>query len=267
MDDRLLKTINIPIRIVNGKVNYFYGGELPLIKNGALGNLIISEYDVEDKNFVSISQFEDKIEILPKDTKLMFAVNTDDAPEEIKHFAKIIKTVDYKSYLFVDSILLQPLELQLRGSKKSNLLNVSCNIPSIGKIASSINNACTIISEAFEPKRKSHTGNVFEKCYYQEGDNIWYPLDYLRRNEEYKYEEKLFLDNSIFKLKPHEETFYEKEFKREDYRENELKLIDYLIIHSYINGSKVKELYKNERKLYINIINDLLDNNVIYNPN
>ena len=49
--DGLSKTVKIPVRIVNGKVNYFYGGELPSINNGAIGDLIIQEYDVRDKDF------------------------------------------------------------------------------------------------------------------------------------------------------------------------------------------------------------------------
>ena len=260
--DSLLKTVKIPVRIVNGKVNYYYGGELPSIGNGAVGELIIQEYDVEDNNFLSVCQYEEKIEILKQGTILMFAVNTNSTPEKLKPYAKWIKTRDYKSYLYVEAELLTPLKLLIRGSKKSNLLEANCLIPCLNITASSLNNALTIISQEFEPERKSHTGNVFDKCYYQDGQ-LWNPLEDLRLRVEDSFEERLFLDNKLFHLVDDviiSIKYYK--FDRRKFDDNEQKIIDHIFEKGCIRGLDIKELLIN-KKDYIYVVNDLLDKNII----
>ena len=44
----------------------------------------------------------------------------------------------------------------------------------------SLNHAFTKLSEIFEPWRKSHTGNVYQRFLYLEKDSRWYPLELLR---------------------------------------------------------------------------------------
>lgn len=46
--------------------------------------------------------------------------------------------------------------------------------------AYSLNHALTILSEVYEVHRVSHTGNIFERIFYQEADGKWYPLEFLR---------------------------------------------------------------------------------------
>lgn len=266
INDSLEKTVHIPVRIINGEIRYLYGGDLPPINNGAEGKLIVREYDVDDKNFISISQFEDKIEILPENTVLMFAVNPSNVPEDKIQNLNSIRTIDIKSYLYVEAKLSHPLVLQIRGSKMSNLLKVSCIIPSLNNmVASSINNAYTIISQEYEPKRKSHTGNVFDKCYYVDNDNKWHPLEDLRSREENKFEEKLFLDNKLYHLvQDVRNHIYSGMFNRNVFNDKELTLIDYLYDCKYITGCDIKELFENNKRDYINTINNLLDRKVIY---
>lgn len=52
------KTVKIPVRIVNGQVKYFYGGNLPKIKDGIIGELILPEYGIVDDLFLEISQMK-----------------------------------------------------------------------------------------------------------------------------------------------------------------------------------------------------------------
>lgn len=262
--DSLSKTVKIPVRIVNGKVNYYYGGELPSIKSGAIGDLVIKEYDVEDNNFLLVSQYEERIEILKQNTILMFAVNINSIPEKLWSHVNQLETRDHKNYLFVKAKLLTPLELLIRGSKKFNLLEADCYITCLEKEASSLNNALTIISQEFEPERKSHTGNVFEKCYYQDGQ-LWHPLEDLRLREESNFEERLFLDNKLFHLAKDVRISIECDrFNRDIFGENELIVINHIFEKEYIDGSVIKEKLKDTKKDYINIINDLLDKSIIY---
>lgn len=44
----------------------------------------------------------------------------------------------------------------------------------------SLNQAFTRLSMAYEPWRKSHTGNAYTRMLYQEADGTWFPLDDLR---------------------------------------------------------------------------------------
>jgi hypothetical protein len=266
ISDSLEKTVHIPVIIINGEIRYSYGGNLPKIKNGAEGKLIVREYDTEDKEFIKISQHEEKIEILPKDTELMLAINPFYVPEEKRQYLNFIKTIDNKSFLHVRVVLLQSLFLQLRGSKMSNLMMASCKIPGLNRTASSINNAYTIVSQELEPERKSHTGNVFEKCYYKDDDDqLWHPLNYLRIREENIYEEKLFLDNKLFNLVPEViDSICNNRFDREIFSDNELIIIDNLIKNKYITGFMIKKIFNDNKKNYINAVNCLLDRKVIF---
>ena len=44
--------------------------------------------------------------------------------------------------------------------------------------AASLNHAFTLLSERFEVHRMSHTGNVYERIFYEETDGHWWWLDY-----------------------------------------------------------------------------------------
>lgn len=126
----------------------------------------------------------------------MIAVNKDNFPDEYQEFTEDITTSDLpNNNVFVKVVLLEPLRLLCRGSKKAILMETKCKILSLNKEASSINNAYTLISEQFEPRR-SHTGNVFTKCYYQK-QSIWFPLEDLRQAEEVNFEGWLLKSKAI----------------------------------------------------------------------
>ncbi|GEM_PF-681588 len=257
LHDSLEKTIRIPVIVMNGIIRYFYGGNLPTIEDGAIGDLIIPEYKVKDKRFVEISQWEEYKEILPVDSTIMVGIASTNIPNDKSKFAQKLRIDQLTGDLYIGVKLLEPLRLQLRGSKRSNLLGVKCCIPDLDNFnATSINNAYTKISEVFEPNRKSHTGNVFEKCFYKCKNDKWYSLDSLRENIEGKCEEKLFLNYKIYKLNSNK-------FNLQNVEENEMLILGYLHQHGEIAGEKIKELYK-EKEDYIRIINQLLDKDYIF---
>ena len=246
------KTVRIPVIVMNGNIRYFYGGNLPAINNGAIGDLIIPEYTVKDKRFVKISQWEEVKEIIPADSTIMVGVASKYIPTDKCKYVYELNYPQPTGDLYIRVKLLEPLQLQVRGSKKSNLLGVKCKIPDLDNFeATSINNAYTKISEEFEPNRKSHTGNVFEKCFYKGNDDKWYPLDWLRVEIEGKFEENLFLDYKIYKLNTDK-------FNMQQVDENEMLILGYIKQHGKITGKKVKELYNDDKEKYINIINELL---------
>jgi hypothetical protein len=83
-------------------------------------------------------------------------------------------------YLFVEVKLDADLWLLVRGDQEARLSPSSCTIPLLKKDAKSLNHAFTLISEAYETRRRSHSGNVFGRAYAQNELNNWQSLDELR---------------------------------------------------------------------------------------
>lgn len=79
-------------------------------------------------------------------------------------------------------ILEEPLRISFQRKKEGQLLPCKCTVPSLpnARKPSSVNEAYTVISEKFEPHRRSHTGNVFNCVYYQPSPGRWQPLGELR---------------------------------------------------------------------------------------
>lgn len=77
------------------------------------------------------------------------------------------------------------LWLKVKGLDADKIESSSIALPSgiHSAPAKSLNHAFTILSEIYETQRLSHTGNVYERVFYQEKDGRWCPLDWLRQAE------------------------------------------------------------------------------------
>lgn len=268
MINQLDRTVRIPVRIVKGEVRYFYGGDLPDL-DYAIGELIIPQFAVKDHKFIELAQMETTVELFPPNSILMIAVNADNITETLRDNVHSLRTVIWTNESFVKVRLLESLYLQLRGSKKSVLRDVNCYIPSIKKEAKSLNNAYTLISEEFEPHRRSHAGNIFSKCYYQ-NDDLWYPLENLRQKHEAEFEEVFFLDYKVFFLNP---------IPPPERKDNQLSLFDMhdenlvqsMIIemgqNQCMTGLEIKQFFKEQKnhqlKDWVVTINYLLDEGIL----
>lgn len=69
---------------------------------------------------------------------------------------------------YVEVRLDEPLVLLSRRSGLGKLKDVRCFIPSLERRAKSLNEACRMVSEAFEPHRRSHAANVFQEVFYED---------------------------------------------------------------------------------------------------
>src|SRR6476660_7891819 len=83
-------------------------------------------------------------------------------------------------YWLVEVHLVQDLSIRIRGDHEARLEKCRCAIPALKRKASSINHAFTVVSEAYETQRLSHTGNVFERAYTWVEPGGWRTLDQLR---------------------------------------------------------------------------------------
>ena len=80
------------------------------------------------------------------------------------------------------------VSLRIEGLQPKSLISGAILIPTQDEPADSLNHAFTLLSETYEPWRKSHTGNVYRQVLYQEKNGKWYPLDILRKATEAKDE-------------------------------------------------------------------------------
>ncbi len=80
--------------------------------------------------------------------------------------------------------LIEDLKIHLLGgTKRGTLADCKCGIPALSREAASVNHAYTLISNIYEPHRKGHGGNVFQKVLCRDG-NGYDPLDSLRKQAE-----------------------------------------------------------------------------------
>lgn len=175
--DPLSRTVKIPIKIVKGKLCLFPSDPFPELKEGTVGDLVVPADKLKDKILVAELTREHKETFLNAHTRLIAMINPEKVPASLKDDVtshvpgSIGPGVEF--YLQEDQIALH------RGTKNTSLMPCPCWIPCLNKDAKSINHAYTLISQAFELDRISHTGNVFTKVYYR-NDSIWKPLKTLR---------------------------------------------------------------------------------------
>jgi hypothetical protein len=193
--DPYKKTIKIPVRVNNGKLEFFYGGKLPKLSDGTIGDLIVPSYALKDERKVKLLDREIEIKLMPAGTILMARMD----PKGDDHKKKGIQyKLTYPNNIkdaFIEFRLEGALFINLRSTKKGALRDCECSIPALEKKANSVNHAYTMISEHFETHRRSHSGNVFEKIFYYDHQDRLRQLKYLRRHFEAEYEQELIILN------------------------------------------------------------------------
>jgi hypothetical protein len=188
--DPYKKTVSLPVKVVDGKLKFFYGGDLPVMEDGAIGELIIPEFYITNDYRLSLICRETKQEFLSEGTLLMARLSPK-CKDPTEQFLKKMKVFPPVDGLFSEIRLESELCINFRGTKNPELLDCTCKIPALPDVAAkSVNHAFTLLSEKFEIHRRSHTTNVFEQVYYQNKTNRWVKLSE-HRNElfrDFEYE-------------------------------------------------------------------------------
>lgn len=182
--DPFAKTVKLPIRIVDGRAEYFYGGPFPKISN-VIGDLVVPAFSLLEDQFLEECSQNDVSNLLPEETTLMVNVWAEWGTPGL---CKNVTTGTLSGN--VEVRLLEPLYLWHRGTKSSVLNRCKCYIPALKEEASSLNHAYTIISKKFETKRQTNSGNVFKKVYYPTDTNVWKPLERLREKHDAWFEQR-----------------------------------------------------------------------------
>lgn len=167
--DRFESTITISVRIEDEKILRENGQPLPKLSVPTYGDLVIPSIflkDVEDK--IKFREKEKK-KVFTKEKELFFEMNPNYFSNNKNNDAHLI---NIKKKHFVNVILKEDLYLTARYQKKAKFDPCKCYIPCINKDADSLNHAYTLISQEYESKRRSHTGNVFNNGYYIDKDDF-----------------------------------------------------------------------------------------------
>lgn len=181
MYDSDTQTVRIPVIIRNGSLEFQSGGSLADLKDGASGELIVEAGTIRDKNLRNALLQETRHRILPADSTLYFHMNPANTPEPLRQHLVHLSHIPISGF-YVKALLQANLELRLRGTKPATLEPCPCVIPALEVTAASVNHAYSLISLAFEPKRRSHTANVFDKVvYFDQYGHVW-KLEHLRQN-------------------------------------------------------------------------------------
>jgi hypothetical protein len=176
-------------------MEYLYGGPLPRIAEGAVGDLVLDAIFLEDEEEVERLTEKRRVPLLPRGARVMVLLNPDPpAPERLR---LLIERPDEMRWMVNGSHvaeveLKETLFLDFRGAKPARLSPVRCGVVALKREARSLNHAYTLLSAFFERKRRSHTGNVFELVAYRDpGKPKWPLLGELRDQKMALYEERL----------------------------------------------------------------------------
>ena len=196
------RIIRVPVKLVDGHWELLYGGPVKVM-DGSLGELHIDRDRFDDKAFLKALATKHRVRALPEGTELRVALTIRGKPlggaesfllqpnaTAHDHTAKISSETR-----FVPVSLGGPTELQrsknrhegglwltLEGMEPRAIESGVVLLPKIPDLTAvdSLNHAFTRLSEIFEPWRKAHTGSIYERIFYAEGNGKWYPLKDLR---------------------------------------------------------------------------------------
>jgi len=177
------RTIRLSVVLNEGACTFADGTALPKIKKGATVELVVRAADLLDDNQRAALLRERVVLFLPNSTRLWARVKEDDILEKLRRFRVQMTIYPVVPTLVVAFDLRQDLSLILRAAKGAVLADCKCHIPALEFEAKSVNEACARISTAFEPSRRSHTGNVFNGVFVEGKDDLR-PLADLRTAKE-----------------------------------------------------------------------------------
>jgi hypothetical protein len=175
-EDPYRKTVWIPVTVTKGVVSEYGKGSLPPIQDGSVGELVLrlsSILNLEDQKRLA---GEKSVPFFPPGTELWVHVSPHHIADELKGHAV---TWNGAPGPLVRVVLNGALMMRLRGIKAATLIDVACTIPALNTDALSVNHAYRLVSEKFEPHRRSHAGNVFKEVFVVE-DEMAQQLDFYR---------------------------------------------------------------------------------------
>ncbi len=193
--DPFARTVVLPVRVKAGMVEFYYGGALPALKDGTVGDLVVPSSALQDQELLAPLSNPLDVPILPKGTHLLAGLGGAAEPPSLPdEYCSDSLPLGFSGHAVI--VLQESLELRFRGTKRAILKPCKCLLPALSQAgagdgqdtATSVNHAYSMLSTAYETWRRSHTGNVFQMVFYcaadKHGRRVWEPLDFLRQRHE-----------------------------------------------------------------------------------
>lgn len=179
-------TLTITVRIQGSEIRQYDGSPLPKLSD-CIGELTIPAFAVAEEEDRAVLADEVSVEILKAGSIVRCRISPSPNDNSVPPDAVFHQIPGQQLFgAFVEVVLEEPLVLRTRGGKRATLGQVACRIPAIGdRLCQSLNEAYRVISERFEPFRRSHSGNVFQEMWWQDDmAGTWAELDVLRSDYE-----------------------------------------------------------------------------------
>ena len=206
-DGKPVRTVAIPVKVEKGRLRMLDGSPLPKLAEEAQGVLMMAD------DAVILSAPDRVVTVCPGGAELLAGVRFDKVPkEQLIHLfdgdpadwpeptAHVVASPEARRLVvrnqsFVSVLLAEPLLLELSASSTGTLSQAKCYIPALKREAISVNQAYTYLSEAFEPHRAAHTGNVFDVVFIKTKSG-WAPLEAERKRLNAEYEKRCRIDGA-----------------------------------------------------------------------
>src|SRR5262249_28092054 len=136
-----VKTVRVPVRIVDGEVQLAWGATLPRMSNCS-GDLIVPASAIHNPADLAMLSKRELIPLLTAKPTVLCKLGARHIPPELLPKCKVamLPEAPHQRAAFVEIVLEGALELRLRGTKPALLTNVRCKIPAIPDVnASSLN--------------------------------------------------------------------------------------------------------------------------------
>ena len=180
-NERNKKRLRIGVRVEESGIVLLDGRPLPQLHQGSVGEIVFAPESFVDEKIRTGLIDETRVPFLAKKTLIMMGMS----PSVIGDAARkgLIHPDSLRIFsedMFIEVILEADQLLQVRGDQVAKLAPCPCFIPALDRKAGSLNHAFTLISEAYETLRRSHSGNVFLKAYANGDSGRWVSLDEFR---------------------------------------------------------------------------------------
>src|SRR4051794_38109554 len=115
------RTVQIPFKVVKGKLMYFYGGQLPSLADGRIGDILVPESALVNPGDRARCGQQSRETLLEAGTKLLLRMRQA-TPDPKRHGCQMdLQTVPPSYGMFVAVVLEEELLLLLRGTKRGRL--------------------------------------------------------------------------------------------------------------------------------------------------
>ncbi len=192
--------VTLPVKLIDGRWELLYGGGTGA-REGTYGELRLAVSSIEDKAVRERLTRTVTVKVCDEGTELLVALRDREVHRRPADWPAIDPADLPLACTRCERIYIGPksprteridaerggLWIRQRGVERTDLVCSSVLLPSSceSEVASSLNHACTRLSESYEKHRISHTLNVHQHVFYKEaeGSNArfhWRPLNVLR---------------------------------------------------------------------------------------